>query len=68
MGGSVCLLTEIDPDKLSYFEIRDLCHLVSAPKEHSRYKYLLPEDDLQHDLRDIETDAYVLNMTNLHRA
>ena len=68
MGGSVCLLTEIDPDKLSYFEIRDLCHLVGALKEHSRYKYLFPESDLQHDLRDIETDADVLNMTTLHRA
>ena len=67
MGGSVRLLTEIDPDKLSYFEIRDLCHLVGAPKEHNRYKYLLPEGDLQHDLRDI-ADANVLNMTTLHRA
>ena len=46
IGGSVRLLTEIDPDKLSFFEIRDLCHLVGAPKEHNRYKYLLPEGDL----------------------
>ena len=68
VGGSVRLLIEIDPDKLSYFEIRDLCHLVGAPKEHSRYKYLLPEGDLQHDLRDIETDTDVVNMTNLHKA
>ena len=29
VGGSVHTLTEIDPDKLSFFEIRDLCHLVS---------------------------------------
>ena len=68
VGGSVRLPTEIDPDKLSYFEIRDLCHLVGAPKEHGRYKYLLPEGDLQDDLRDIETDAGVLNMTTLYRA
>lgn len=68
VGGSVRLLTEIDPDKLSFFEIRDLCHLVGAPKEHSRYKYLLLEGDLQYDLRDIETDADVLNMTTFHRA
>ena len=33
VGGSVCTLTEIDLDKLSFFEIRDLCHLVNAPKE-----------------------------------
>ena len=57
VGGSVHLLAEIDPDKLSFFEIRDLCHLVSAPKEHSRYRYLLPEGNLQVDLRDIVTDA-----------
>nr|POF09243.1 hypothetical protein CFP56_18115 [Quercus suber] len=43
VGGSVRLLTEIDLDKLSFFEIRDLCHLVGAPKEQSIYKYLLPE-------------------------
>ena len=67
VGGSVHLLTEIDPDKLSFFEIRDLCHLVGASKEHSKYKYLLPEGDLQHDLRNIETDTDVVNMTNLHR-
>ena len=68
MGGSVYLLTEIDPDKLSFFEIQDLCHLVGAPKEHSRYKYLLPEGNLQVDLRDIATDADVLNMTTFYRA
>ncbi|KAK7830836.1 hypothetical protein CFP56_027898 [Quercus suber] len=38
VGGSVHTLTEIDPDKLSFFEIRDLCHLVGASKEHSRYR------------------------------
>ena len=45
-GWFVRLLTKIDPDKLSYFEIWDLCHLVDAPKEHSRYKNLLPEGNL----------------------
>nr|POF24692.1 hypothetical protein CFP56_56775 [Quercus suber] len=39
VGGSVHTLTEIDPDKLSFFEIRDLCHLAGAPKEGSRYRY-----------------------------
>ena len=68
VGGSVYLLTEIDPDKLSFFEIRDLSLLVGAPKEHSSYKYLLPEGNLQVDLRDIATNADVLNMTTLHRA
>ena len=68
VGGSVHLLTDIDPDKLSFFEIRDLCHLVGALKEHSRYKYLLSEGNLQVDLRDIAIDADVLNMTTLHRA
>ena len=68
VGGSVHLLTEIDLDKLSFFEIRDLCHLVGTSKEHSRYKYLLPEGNLQVDLRDITTDADVLNMTTLYKA
>ncbi|KAK7849499.1 hypothetical protein CFP56_002914 [Quercus suber] len=68
MGGSVHTLTKIDPNKLSFFEIRDLCHLVGASKEHSRYRYLLPEGELEHDLRVIETDLGVVNMTTLHRA
>nr|POE62308.1 hypothetical protein CFP56_71300 [Quercus suber] len=68
VGGSVHTLTEIDPNKLSFFEIRDLCHLVGAPKEHSRYRYLLPEGDLKHDLMVIEKDPDVVNMTTLHRA
>ena len=68
MGGFVHTLTEIDPDKLSFFEIRDLCHLVGTPKEHSRYRYLLPKGGLEDDLRAIETNAYVVNMTTLYRA
>ena len=35
VGGSIHTLTEIDFDKLSFFEIRDLCHLVDTPREHS---------------------------------
>ena len=68
VGRSIHTLTEIDPDKLSFFEIRDLCHLVGAPKEHSRYRYILLEGGLHHDLKAIETYAYVMNMTTLHRA
>nr|POE90994.1 hypothetical protein CFP56_05367 [Quercus suber] len=45
LGGSLHTLTEIDLDKLNFFEIRDLCHLVGVPKEHIRYRYLLPKDD-----------------------
>ena len=67
VGRSVHTLTEIDLTKLSFFEIRDLCHLVGAPKEHSRYRYLLLEGGLHHDLRAIKTDADVVNMTTLHR-
>ena len=67
VGGFVHTLIEIDPDKLSFFEIQDLCHLVGAPKEHNRYRYLLPKGDLKDDLRDIKTDPDVVNMTTLHR-
>ena len=68
VGGSIHTSTEIDPDKLSFFEILDLCNLVGALKEHSRYRYLLLEGGLQDDLRAIETDADVVNMTTLHTA
>ena len=68
IGRSVHTLTEIDLNKLSFFEIRDLCHLVGAPKEHSRYRYLLPKGGLHYDLRAIETDVDMVNMTTLHRA
>ena len=68
VGGFVHTLIEIEPNKLNFFEIWDLCHLVGAPKEHSRYRYLLLENGLHHDLRAIETDADVVNMTTLYRA
>nr|POE45749.1 hypothetical protein CFP56_47330 [Quercus suber] len=68
VGGSIHTLTKINPDKLSFFEIRDLCDLVGAPKEHSRYRYLLPEDNVEDDIRDKETEANVVNMTTLHKA
>ena len=68
VGVSIHTLTEIDLDKLSFFEIRDLCHLVGTPKEHSRYRYLFPEGDVEDDLKAIETDADVVNMATLHRA
>nr|POE57278.1 hypothetical protein CFP56_01927 [Quercus suber] len=68
VGGSIHTLTEINPNKLSFFEIRDLCHLVGAPKEHSRYRYLLTESNVDDDLRDIETNVDVVNMTTFHRA
>ena len=67
VGGFVHTLTEIDLDKLRFFEIQDLCHLVGVSKEHSRYRYLLPKGDLKHNLRVIETDPNVVNMTTLHR-
>ena len=60
VGGSVHTLTEIDSSKLSLFEIQDLCHLVGALKEHSRYRYLLLKGGLQDDLKAIETDADVV--------
>ena len=68
MGEFVPTLTEIDPNKLSFFEILDLYHLVDAPKEHRTYRYLLPKGDLEHDLRVIETDPNVVNMTTLYKA
>ena len=37
------------------------------PKEHNRYRYLLSEGNVEDDIRDIETNADVVNMTILHR-
>ena len=38
------------------------------PKEYNRYRYLLSEGNVEDDIRDIETNADVVNMTILHRA
>ena len=51
VGGSVHTLTKIEPNKLSFFVVRDFCHLVGAPKEHSRYRYLFPEGNVEDDIR-----------------
>ena len=59
VGESVHTLTEIDPDMLSFFEIRDLYHQVGAPKEHRTYRYLFPKGDLEHDKIIIYTNINV---------
>ena len=41
MGGIVHRLLEVDPDRLSYFEIQDICSEVGAPRS-SRYQYSIP--------------------------
>ena len=41
MGGIVHRLLEVDLDRLSYFEIQDICSEVRAPRS-SRYQYSIP--------------------------
>ena len=41
LGGSTFFIDEVDPDKLSYFEIQDICCDVGA-NSTSRFHYLIP--------------------------
>ena len=41
LGGSTSFVDNVDPDKLSYFEIQDICSDVGAVST-SRYHYLIP--------------------------
>ena len=42
LGGSISIIDEVDPDKLIYFEIRDMCGELGAPSA-SKFHYLIPE-------------------------
>lgn len=46
VGGTVHRLLDVDTDRLSYYEIRDICYEVGAPIS-SRYQYLIPGGDLE---------------------
>ena len=66
MGGIVHRLLEVDPDRLSYFEIQDICSEVGAPRS-SRYQYSIPGGNLEHGLRLITSNDDVLYMCAIHR-
>ena len=59
-GGKVEIVYK-DLDKLSYFEIEDICKELGID-EPSRVHYLAPKGNLEQDLRLIEDDQDVVHM------
>ena len=46
LGGSTSFIDDVDPDKLSYFEIQDICCDLGA-NNTSRVHYLIPGGNLE---------------------
>ena len=67
LGGSTSFVDNVDPDRLSYFEIQDICFDVGAAST-SRYHYLIPGGNLEQGLRLINGDDDVVYMCKVHAA
>ena len=67
LGGSTFFIDEVDPDKLSYFEIQDICFDVGAAST-SRYHYLIPGGNLEQGLRLINEEDDVVYMCEIYAA
>ncbi|XP_065629274.1 uncharacterized protein LOC136067409 [Quercus suber] len=67
LGGSTSLVDNVDPDRLSYFEIQGICSDVGAIST-SRYHYLIPGGNLEQGLRLIDGDDDVVYMCEIHAA
>ena len=50
IGGEVSIMSNVNPDLLSHFEIQDICAKVGGPI-NSRIYYLIPGDELEQGLR-----------------
>ena len=50
LGGSISFIKEVDLDKLSLFEIQDICGDLGAIST-SRFHYLIPKGHLEKGLR-----------------
>ena len=46
LGGSIYFYDKVDPDRLSYFEIQDMCYGLGA-NSTSRFHYLILEGNLE---------------------
>ena len=65
LGGSTSFIDEVDPDKLSYFEIHDICSDLGAFST-SIFHYLIPGGNLEPGLRLINGDDDVVYMYEIH--
>ena len=65
LGGSISFVDNVDPNKLSYFEIQDICSDVGAVST-SRFHYLIPGGNLEQGLRLINGDDDVVYMCEIH--
>ncbi|KAK9989706.1 hypothetical protein SO802_029945 [Lithocarpus litseifolius] len=67
LGGSTSFIDDVDPNKLSYFEIQDMCCGLGA-NSTSRFHYLIPGGNLEQGLRLINEDDDVVYMCEIHAA
>ncbi|KAL0010450.1 hypothetical protein SO802_005558 [Lithocarpus litseifolius] len=67
LGGSTSFIDDVDLDKLSYFEIQDMCCGLGA-NSTSRFHYLIPGGNLEQGLRLINEDDDVVYMCEIHAA
>ena len=65
LGGSTSFVNNANLDKLSYFEIQDICSDVGAVSM-SRYHYLIPGSNLEKGLRLINGDDDIVYMCEIH--
>ena len=63
VGGEVSVMSNVDPDLLSHFEIQDI-YVDAGRPINSRIYYLIPGGDLEQGLRLITSDDDVNYMLN----
>ena len=66
LSSRVDTVSKCDPDRLSYFEIQDMCVEYGAPSTSTIY-YLIPRGNLKQGLKLITGDK-VLYMCEIHAA
>ncbi|KAL4625631.1 hypothetical protein ACB092_05G039500 [Castanea dentata] len=67
LGGNTSFIDNVDSNKLSYFEIQDICSDVGAVST-SRSHYLIPGGNLEQGLRAINGADNVVYMCEIHAA
>ena len=67
LGGNTSFVDNVDLDRISYFEIQDICSGVGAVST-SRYHYLILGGNLEQGLRLINGDDDVVYMCEIYAA